>query len=358
MTLTAKHDTEAHPTPTRTRAALTGRAARAAAVAAVAAAALIAGAGAALASPATPAVPGAGHATAAPAAAAGQKNCVASPHTCGYPDATNTGVPASTALKTVPGQVSSGPGWTYEKAGYVEVFGNGATLSGLYIPYNLDIKGSNVTINHVKVVTSGTGDFGVSLRHTTGVTIENSDIYSPDSADRLQFGIDDVYADSVNTTIKADDITNTANGIQINEGHVTGNYIHAMKADPADHVDGLLSTSGTTPANPLDITGNTILNPVDQTSDIALYQDFGPQSNDQIEGNLLAGGGYSLYGGASGSSTHGNAAATNITIANNRFSPLYYPNGGNFGPDAYVSNATGDTFTGNIWDNTLKPVSG
>jgi hypothetical protein len=282
---------------------------------------------------------------------------VASPHTCGYPDATNSGVPASAHLLTVPGQVSSGPGWAYEPAGYVKVFGDGASLSGLYIPFNLDITASNVTIDDVAVVTSGTGDFGISLRNTSNVTIENSDIYSPAGDDRLQYGIDDVYADSVNTVLKSNQIHNTANAIQINEGDVAGNYIYDMKADRADHVDGLLSTSGSDAANPLVITGNTILNPVGQTSDIALYQDFGPQSNALVEGNLLAGGGYSIYGGASGSATQGAAAATDIVIAGNRFAPLYFANGGNFGPAMYVSNAAGDAWSGNIWDSTLQAIA-
>jgi len=326
---------------TRTRAALAGRAAKAAAVTAVAAAALVALSGAAFAAPA------AHH-----AAGAAQQNCVAYPHTCGYPDATNTGVPATAVLQTVPGQVSSGPGWAYEKAGYVEVFGNGATLSDLYIPYNVDVSASGVTIDDVKVATSGTGSFGISLRHTSDVTIENSDIYSPAGDDRLQYGIDDVYADSANTVIKDDQIHDTADGIQINEGDVAGNYIYDMKADSRDHVDGLLSTSGSTPANPLTISGNTILNPVDQTSDIALYQDFGPQGNATVKNNLLAGGGYSIYAGDSGPAT-----PTNIVITGNRFSPRYYPTGGAYGPVAYAATGTGDVWSGNIWDNTLQTVA-
>src|SRR6185437_1421378 len=48
--------------------------------------------------------------------AAGLTNCAAKPSTCGYPDATNTGVPSGTTLKQVPSQVSSGPGWSYNAA--------------------------------------------------------------------------------------------------------------------------------------------------------------------------------------------------------------------------------------------------
>ena len=42
-------------------------------------------------------------------------NCSNAPHLCGFPDATNSGVPAKMQKKllSVPGQVSSGPGWHY-----------------------------------------------------------------------------------------------------------------------------------------------------------------------------------------------------------------------------------------------------
>src|SRR6266851_8418321 len=101
-------------------------------------------------------------AMAAPAASAAvQLNCTAVPSACGYPDATNSGVPAGTTLLAVPGQVSSGPGWHYVTSGYVAVTGAGAVLSGLYIPYNVDITASGVTIKNSRIVTSGS--FAVSL---------------------------------------------------------------------------------------------------------------------------------------------------------------------------------------------------
>src|SRR6185437_14616474 len=68
-------------------------------------------------------------------------NCSNAPHLCGFPDATNSGVPAKMQKKllTVPGQVSSGPGWQFNPGGWVEVSGNGAVLKGLNIPYNVDV---------------------------------------------------------------------------------------------------------------------------------------------------------------------------------------------------------------------------
>ncbi len=102
-------------------------------------------------------------------------NCATTPSNCSYPGATNTGVPTGTTLKSVPGQVSSGPGWYYNAPwNAVIVDAKGAVLSGLYIRCNLRIDASNVTVKNVHVVTSG--NFGISLTHTNGVTIENSTI--------------------------------------------------------------------------------------------------------------------------------------------------------------------------------------
>jgi hypothetical protein len=291
--------------------------------------------------------------TAAPPRLPVKRNCAASPHVCGYPDATNTGVSASVHLRSVPGQVSSGPGWKYDPSGWVEVYGDGAHLSDLYIPYNLDISASNVTINNVEVVTTGTGDFGISLRHTKKVTIENSDIYSPDNTgpNRLEYGIKDIYANSIGTVINGNNIWNTSTGIAISEGTVENNYIHNFGYYTGDHDNGIASKAGDSAG--LSIVHNTVLNPLGQTDAIQLSQDFGPQLDCLISDNLLAGGGYSVYGGASGSVT-----PTSIVITNNRFARIYSPRGGNWGPAVYVSSGgTGDVWSGNVWDNTLEPIN-
>ena len=156
-------------------------------------------------------------------------NCAASPHVCGFPDATNTGFSPTAHLLSVPSQVTSGPGWKYDTRGWVEVSGKGASLSGLYIPYNLDISASNVTINNVEVVETGNNP-GISLRHTSNVTIENSDISSPYNTgpNRLQVAIKDIFGDSTGTTINANNIWNTSTAVQISEGTVENNYIHNL----------------------------------------------------------------------------------------------------------------------------------
>lgn len=285
-----------------------------------------------------------------PASATVLANCAAVPSDCGYPDATNTGVTAGTTLKSVPSQVSKGTGWFYDSRGFVEVNGNGAVLSGLYIPHNLDITASNVTINNVKVVNSGQSSFGVSLRHTSNVTIENSMITGADSGSgRLMVGVKDVYGDSTGTVVQDNNIRYTSTGVQLSAGLIQDNYIHAMGLIPGDHVNGTTSGGGT---NPLTIQHNTVFDQLHQCDAISLFQDFGPQGNRLITDNLLAGGGYTIYAGGK----LGAPPPYNIVITNNRISNKYFPRGGWYGPLAYYVSGNGNVWSGNIWDATVLTI--
>ena len=229
------------------------------------------------------------------------RGCTADPQSCGFPGAATTGVPARTALRTVPGQVPGGPGWTFDAAtGAVEVTGNNAVLSGLYIPHNLDIKGaSHVTITDDHVVTGG--DFGISLRHTADVTVENTTVSGQNATTgRVNYAIDDIYGDSTGMVIKNDNISDWRIGLNVTSGDVTGNYIHHPGYLAGDHTDGIFDNGGSAQ---LTISGNTILNNLGQTDAIMLYVPAGQTvANKTITGNLLAGGSYPLYAG--GNSPH------------------------------------------------------
>jgi hypothetical protein len=290
---------------------------------------------------------------AAAAAPAAQVNCVTVPSACGYPDATNTGVPAGTVLRTVPGQVSSGPGWTYDAAGgFVQVTGNGATLSGLSIAVNVNIAADNVTLDDDVITGTGASSAGVTLRHTTNAVIENSSISGLNATTgRIMTGIKDVYGDAAGTQILDDNISLAETGIQVESGLVQGTYIHNTGFIAGDHVNGITSNGGFTAT--LTINHNTILTDRTQTDAIGLFDDFGIQANRVITNNLLAGGDYPIYAGTN----PGTTPATSITITGNRISTLYYPLGGQFGPAAdYTPTAAGNTWTANIWDNTAQTI--
>jgi hypothetical protein len=286
--------------------------------------------------------------------AAGLTNCATAPSNCSYPDPSNTGVPAGTTLTSVPAQVSSGPGWSFNAAGGTVVVNvKGTVLSGLYIPYNLVINASNVIVKNVKVVTNA--NFGISLTHTTGVTIENSTISGQNSTTgRLGSAIDDVYGDSTGMVIKDNNISAFKTAIQISTGLAEGNYIHDPGYVAGDHTNGFYVNGGT---QPLTIEGNTIFDSLGQTDAINLDAGIpgpsAPVANKTIKNNFLAGGAYTIYGGdASGSPT------SNIIITGNRFGQNYYPKSGQYGPVSYYDpKGTGNTWSGNSWDTTGQALS-
>jgi hypothetical protein len=277
-------------------------------------------------------------------------NCIRVPHACGFPDATNTGVPSGTALRSVPGQASSGPGWRYNAAGNdLIVTVNGTVLSDLSISCNLVIDASDVTVRDVQIVTGGY--FGIGLRHSTGVTIEDSTISGRNlTSGRVNSAIDDVYGDSTGIVIKNNNISRFRTGVQISTGLIAGNYIHDPGYIHGDHTNGIYA-AGTT--KPLTVYGNTIFNDLGQTDDINLDASSSGQdvANKFVVDNLLAGGGYSIYGGG-GRDGH----TSNIVIEDNEFGQLYYPHGGQYGPAAYVNlGQAGNVWSGNVWSGTSLP---
>jgi hypothetical protein len=269
----------------------------------------------------------------------------------GFPSSLNTGVPAGTTMKTVPGQVSSGPGWSWNSSGgYLEVSGNGANLTGLAVKGNIDVSANNVTINDVKINCGGDGSMGVSLRHTSNVTIENSNINGLNTgANRLMVGIKDIYGDSSGTVVQNDSIAKTSTAVQIYTGTIENNYIHQPGMATGDHINGI-TTNGDNQT--LLIQNNTILNNYAQTDAIGLFQDFSTVSNVTINHNFLAGGGYTIYGGMG---SYGQTS--NIVITNNTISTMYHPTGGYYGPaTAFDSTAPGNIWSGNTY-STGKAIS-
>jgi Right handed beta helix region len=276
-------------------------------------------------------------------------DCITVPLACGFPDATDTGVPGGMTLRSVPGQVSSGPGWHFDpKGGYVAVTAHGTVLSGLSIPCNLEIDASDVTVRDVRVVTGGY--FGISLRHTTGVTIEDSTVMGQNlTSGRVNSAIDDVYGDSTGIVIKNNDISRFRTGVQVSTGLIVGNYIHDPGYIHGDHTNGIYVAGS---AEPLTIYGNTIFNNLGQTDDINLHASSSRQNlaNKMVVDNLLAGGGYSIYGGVR------NGLTSNIVIKDNEFGRLYYPDGGQYGPAAYFNpRQTGNVWSGNVWSGNVWP---
>jgi nitrous oxidase accessory protein NosD len=75
------------------------------------------------------------------------------------------------------------------------------------------------------------------------------------------------------------------------------------------------------------------------SASIGLFSDTGTVTNTVIDGNLLAGGAYALYGGGAG--------ATGIKVTDNVFSTQYHSKSGVYG----AVTAWNEGGTGNVWSN-------
>jgi hypothetical protein len=284
-----------------------------------------------------------------------------------FPDETNTGITGSLAtVGTGAGQVSSGAGWHYDVAGgFVRVTASDAVLSGLLIPYNVDIEGSSgnvldgIVISNCEIVTGGGSSNIISVRWTTNLTIEDCTIHGINvGSGRAGQGIANAAGNNPGLVVQRCNMYWIRAAIAMGQGLIQDNYIHDPGFITGDHIDGMVADG------PCDFVTrhNTILINMDQTSplDFASNDTDGMFSGATIDGNLLAGGGYAAYLGNAGSylAAHPTAKTADVVFTNNVISRRFYPNGGTFGPYVYFdATGPGNVFSGNTWYETGLPVT-
>ena len=293
-----------------------------------------------------------------------QTGCFASPHVCGFPDASNTGVPKGTQLKP---------------SGNIEVTEDGAVISGLEVTGSIEIDANDVTIENTKVTLDGPGcgtrstcgNFDVHIEEgSTGTVIKDSEFLAAPGAT-----CEHSIRNSAGPELKM--IRVYMRGCDSNiygPGTLKDSYGLAKFAIADDHVENVYFDDSRFTA-----IHDTLLNPVSQTAVI-----FGDTNGGESGGacknrltvisSLLAGGGYTLYpcGNASqpGSSTlvaEGNHFARCVSketfdpdggahpCANGPDSSGYFPNSGSYGLAAYFF-PSASTWRGNVWDNNLAKV--
>lgn len=258
-------------------------------------------------------------------------------------------MPAGRKLVNVPGDAKSGPGWQWDSRGWLSITGDNVVLDGISTG-EIDVYGANVTIQNSLVTVQGE-HFGIALRSSKSTTIRDTTITSPAATgpNRLSVGIKDIYGDASGTLIQRVNVSHASTGIQMDHGTIVDSYIHDLGEASGDHLNGFTSNGGT---EQLTLRHNTIFNQAEQTDAISLFQDFDTQANRLIDNNLLGGGGYTLYGGS------GKKQSSNIVVTNNRFSRLFQPYGGQYGPVAYFSKTDpGNAWSNNVWDDTGATIN-
>ncbi len=294
-----------------------------------------------------------------------QTNCFRAPSACGYPDPTNSGVPAGTPLEA--------------RSGDIVVSAEGTTIKDVNLNGSIEVRASNTTIEDDEITVNGTQRGCSSPCGGNGIHIFP--------------GIGGVVVKHVTCHGGAQSGENVTTFCFRNEGQPANRYEHNQiyytaacfwgagvyednycldNGDiPNAHYDGIYYGGGSTS---IAMNHNTILQPHEQTAAIFFSHDESDPRNIAITNNLLAGGGYTIYGGGSGQ--NGFTVLGPVTVTGNRFARCltksvydvegghhvceggydshgYYPNGGSYGLYAYFNEAV-TTFSGNYWDDNLE----
>ncbi|MFF0777211.1 hypothetical protein [Streptomyces sp. NPDC003720] len=255
--------------------------------------------------------------------------------------------PAAQAEAGFPDARSTGPRIPLQphSTGNMSVKTDGTVIRGWDITGSLDVYADDVTIIDSRI--TSTNWWGVNLRPGhSGLRILHSTITAVPGKGPDNGGVDYAVSNMGVSPIEVGwcDVSVFGNALSMGQGNLHDNYVHDLvpfrnAGGEWQHTDAVIS--GGSNQGSLVIRHNTLLNsvPVDQgaSAAVGLFADTGPVSNTVIDGNLLAGGAYALYGGGEG--------ATGIQVTNNVFSTRYHRNSGHYGA-VTAWNAGG---AGNVW---------
>ncbi|KQV34914.1 hypothetical protein ASC96_30065 [Rhizobium sp. Root1204] len=216
----------------------------------------------------------------------------------GFPNATNTGLPDGVILTP---------------SGDVNVTKAGTVINALDVKGTIWVMAPNVTIQNSRI--TSTDWTGIWIKPgITGTIVKDNEILNVGSS---KDGANGIFGSG---TFLRNDIHDVENGINVTGASlIQDNYIHDMNAPNVragtvwggPHYDGIEINGG---VSGVDIRHNTIINDNGQTSAVMINNDFGPVSDIQIDGNYLAGGGYTIYSDGSFSSTD---KISGVEITNN-----------------------------------------
>lgn len=280
-----------------------------------------------------------------------QGPCFAEPHSCGYPDASNSGVPKGTRLKVRRGDVT---------------LGGGDTLSGVNLTGTVTVTGPGATIEDSKIHATGGGS------GSTGIVIDQG-------ASGFTLLRSEVTGDGSRTNAPESNVWNHYGEPGF---RVVGSYLHGVP----DNVEGPVSIRGSYVVVDAGYPGahsenvylcgenatvrhSTLFNESDETALIFGDGICGRGNRVTVEDSLLAGGGYMLQPNAKGVSAP-------VKILDNRLARCrtrsrqdsgggyvcnsgidergFWPRGGHYGIATDLGHEA--RWWNNVWDDTGRPV--
>jgi hypothetical protein len=263
----------------------------------------------------------------------------------------------------------------------IHVTSAGTTISGLELHGSIEVEANNVTIKNDKIVNGDgftQGAHAVRLyRGFTGLKIEDTTIEGGNcTSEALEMGIETEEPGATANRIYG----NCASSIMHGPGREENSYSidNGTIWDSAEHKEEAHYETWYLGGGSLTAIHNTLLNPHGHTAVIFTKTDFANVEEARIENNLLAGGGFTIYGGE-GNPAH--EVVGPVIVRDNRFARClgkeapapngghkceglkeqendghgYYPKGGNFGwRSSFKASVT--TWTGNVWDDSNESI--
>ena len=228
----------------------------------------------------------------------------------GFPDATNTGVPAGTTLSSYDGPMN--------------ITTDGAVIENKVIDGTLRVTADNVVIKNC--VINFDSYYGVDAEGAHNITIENCTITGPGSS------FDSNTAILGSGQILNNNISETVTGLKLSDGSstVSGNYIHDLNYKSPDMHSSALALQGG--QDGVLIENNTLS--AHDTSDIFIQDYFGSINDVTITHNLLLGDpGYNVYV----EDRFDAGTTTNVSVTDNYIQKGYYGTFSVVGNDPTIS---------------------
>jgi len=242
-----------------------------------------------------------------------------------WPDATNTGVPPSTRLTPIDGDLTIDTPNTVVDAKEIR----GCVM----------VRAPGVVIRRSRVSCAGfitIASFGGAYTGT-GLLVEDTEIDCR--------GTSGTAVGDTNITVRRANIHGCENGFDV-DGTVTieDSYIHDLFNSDEAHTDGIQITPL---GHDVTIRHNTIYSNSGTSAIITPRISAGIASDILVENNLLAGGAFTLYCPQDGS-------GINYRVIDNHFSTVFFPTVGAFGPWTDCHDEA--EVRGNVYHETGQPV--
>jgi hypothetical protein len=258
---------------------------------------------------------------AAPSATPGasRTNCGPHPSACGFPDDTNSGVPAGARLVV--------------EDGNQKITVAGTVIDGKDIRGCLEISAPRVTIRNSRI--SCTGFYGIA---SFADEYSGGGLLIEDTTVTCHQGGTGIASDGF-TALRVN-VSGCENGFAVDSNvTIRDSYVHDPYSTAQNHADGAQMD----PGSHIVISHNTIFMPA---STSAIISHPTGDSDVLISDNLMSGGAFTLY------CPH--VRSVDFRVIDNRISTVAGPKGGEYGPWTDCDKPA--RVTGNVWDATLEPL--